>query len=240
MIHATRRAAALVGVDSGPLHLAAALGKPGVAIFGPTDPARNGPYGDSFRVLRTPEPSRRRTSAAHAIDPSMWQHLSGRSVRGFEGDDGGAPASCGKPGRMMDFPKPYADAVARLRVPSGFLIVVVFAWFSQPDADVAGDWDSALAARPGAARLGGRMPGEEPGTRYRRAVRLHAESALYRHAAGGGGVGSGLAEYRLAVLFAAVFLLVYLPVIQKEEQHLRRFSRVCGVCEAGADADPAA
>jgi heptosyltransferase-1 len=54
LIHATRRAAAVVGVDSGPLHLAAALGKPGVAIYGPTDPARNGPYGDSLQVLRSP------------------------------------------------------------------------------------------------------------------------------------------------------------------------------------------
>jgi heptosyltransferase-1 len=54
LIDATRRAAAVVGVDSGPLHLAAALGKPGVAIFGPTDPARNGPYGGSLTVLRTP------------------------------------------------------------------------------------------------------------------------------------------------------------------------------------------
>jgi heptosyltransferase-1 len=54
LIYATRRAAAVVGVDSGPLHLGAALGKPGVAIFGPTDPARNGPYGGSLRVLRTP------------------------------------------------------------------------------------------------------------------------------------------------------------------------------------------
>ncbi len=54
LIHATRRAVAVIGVDSGPMHLAAALGKPGVAIFGPTDPARNGPYGKSVRVLRTP------------------------------------------------------------------------------------------------------------------------------------------------------------------------------------------
>jgi heptosyltransferase-1 len=54
LIDATRRAAAVVGVDSGPMHLAAALGKPGVALFGPTDPARNGPYGDSLRVLRSP------------------------------------------------------------------------------------------------------------------------------------------------------------------------------------------
>jgi heptosyltransferase-1 len=55
LIHATRRAVAVLGVDSGPLHIAAALGKPGVAIFGPTDPARNGPYGGSLHVLRRPE-----------------------------------------------------------------------------------------------------------------------------------------------------------------------------------------
>lgn len=54
LIHATRRAAAVLGTDSGPTHLAAALGRPGVALFGPTDPRRNGPYGDSFAVLRSP------------------------------------------------------------------------------------------------------------------------------------------------------------------------------------------
>jgi heptosyltransferase I len=54
LIDATRRATAVVGVDSGPLHLAAALGKPGVAVFGPTDPARNGPYGETLGVLRSP------------------------------------------------------------------------------------------------------------------------------------------------------------------------------------------
>jgi heptosyltransferase-1 len=54
LIDATRRATAVIGVDSGPLHLAAALGKPGVAIFGPTDPGRNGPYGGSLTVLRSP------------------------------------------------------------------------------------------------------------------------------------------------------------------------------------------
>jgi heptosyltransferase-1 len=53
LIGATRRATAVVGVDSGPLHLAAALGRPGVAVFGPTDPARNGPYGGTLTVLRS-------------------------------------------------------------------------------------------------------------------------------------------------------------------------------------------
>src|ERR1035437_206406 len=70
LIHATRRAAAVVGVDSGPLHLAAALGKPGVAIYGPTDPARNGPYGDSLRVLRTGTAATTYKRGS-AIDPSM-------------------------------------------------------------------------------------------------------------------------------------------------------------------------
>ena len=54
LIGITRRARAVVGLDSGPMHLAAALGKPGVALFGPTDPERNGPYSETFAVLRAP------------------------------------------------------------------------------------------------------------------------------------------------------------------------------------------
>jgi heptosyltransferase-1 len=54
LIDATQRAVAVIGLDSGPLHLAAALGKSGVAIYGPTDPSRNGPYGGAFTVLRSP------------------------------------------------------------------------------------------------------------------------------------------------------------------------------------------
>jgi heptosyltransferase I len=70
LIDATRRATAVVGVDSGPLHLAATLGKPGVAIFGPTDPARNGPYGGTIEVLR--DASAKTTyKRGSTIDPSM-------------------------------------------------------------------------------------------------------------------------------------------------------------------------
>lgn len=57
LIDATRRAISVVGLDSGPLHLAAALGKPGVAIYGPSDPARTGPYGGTITVLRSPAAS---------------------------------------------------------------------------------------------------------------------------------------------------------------------------------------
>jgi len=52
LIALTRRARLFVGGDTGPLHLAAALRVPVVAIFGPTDPARNGPYGRRSVVLR--------------------------------------------------------------------------------------------------------------------------------------------------------------------------------------------
>jgi heptosyltransferase I len=70
LIHATRQARVVLGIDSGPTHLAAALGKPGVAIYGPTDPARNGPYGESFVVFRD---DRAVTSYKRSleIDPAM-------------------------------------------------------------------------------------------------------------------------------------------------------------------------
>jgi heptosyltransferase-1 len=54
LIAFTRRARLFIGGDTGPMHLAAALGVPVVAIFGPTDPARNGPYGTRSIVLRSP------------------------------------------------------------------------------------------------------------------------------------------------------------------------------------------
>jgi heptosyltransferase I len=57
----TRRAALVIGGDTGPVHLASALDRPVVGIFGPTDPARNGPFGGRFRVLRNPESKRDHT-----------------------------------------------------------------------------------------------------------------------------------------------------------------------------------
>ena len=61
LIAITRRAELVIAGDTGPLHLASALGRPVVAIFGPTDPARNGPFGGRFRILRHPESKRDHT-----------------------------------------------------------------------------------------------------------------------------------------------------------------------------------
>lgn len=52
LIALVRGASLLVGGDTGPLHLAAACGTPVVAVFGPTDPLRNGPFGRACRVVR--------------------------------------------------------------------------------------------------------------------------------------------------------------------------------------------
>ncbi|MFH1113154.1 MAG: glycosyltransferase family 9 protein [Pseudomonadota bacterium] len=41
-----------VGVDSGPMHIAAFVGTPVIALFGPTDPLKVGPYGTGHRVIR--------------------------------------------------------------------------------------------------------------------------------------------------------------------------------------------
>ena len=123
---------------------------------------------------------------------------------------------------MIRFPKPYADAVARLRVPSGFLIVAAFAWFSHPTA-----WSLSaglpvallgLALRAWAAGCLAKNQQLATGGPY-----AHTRNPLY---IGTLLVAAGLTiasrSVGLGVLFGAVFLLVYLPVIQLEEQHLRR------------------
>jgi heptosyltransferase I len=83
LIAITRRAALFIGGDTGPMHLAAILKVPVVAIFGPTNPARNGPYGTRSVVLRNeasitsharrthPEAGMLEISAAEVVDAAV-------------------------------------------------------------------------------------------------------------------------------------------------------------------------
>ncbi len=64
LIAVTRRITLAIAGDTGPLHLACALGRPVVGIYGPTDPSRNGPFGTRFRVLRSPQSRRDHTRHA--------------------------------------------------------------------------------------------------------------------------------------------------------------------------------
>jgi lipopolysaccharide heptosyltransferase I len=52
MIEVIRKCAAVITNDTGPMHIAAALGKPVVGIFGPTNPLRTGPYGQVEHALQ--------------------------------------------------------------------------------------------------------------------------------------------------------------------------------------------
>jgi heptosyltransferase I len=61
LIAVTRRVSLAIAGDTGPLHLACALGRPVVGIYGPTDPSRNGPFGTRFKVLRHLESRRDHT-----------------------------------------------------------------------------------------------------------------------------------------------------------------------------------
>ncbi len=121
----------------------------------------------------------------------------------------------------LRFPKPYADFVARLRVPSGFLLVAAFAWFSHPD--ITSLWIGFPIAILGLA-LRGWAAGHLAKNQSLAASGPYAftRNPLYL---GTLLVAAGLAvaarSPSLAALFAAVFLLVYLPVIQLEQQYLR-------------------
>ncbi|HEY7411419.1 MAG TPA: glycosyltransferase family 9 protein [Vicinamibacteria bacterium] len=54
LLELLRRAHLLVAADTGPLHLACAASVPVVGLFGPTDPARNGPFSPADEVVEAP------------------------------------------------------------------------------------------------------------------------------------------------------------------------------------------
>jgi len=121
----------------------------------------------------------------------------------------------------VSFPKPYADAVAKLRVPGGFVMVAAFLWLSAPT------WTSLAFGLPVSA-VGLALRAWAAG--HLEKNRALAESGPYAHVrnplyigtlAAAAGLVIASRRWELGVLFAAVFLLIYLPVVELEEQHLR-------------------
>ncbi|MFN3323258.1 MAG: methyltransferase family protein [Bryobacteraceae bacterium] len=120
------------------------------------------------------------------------------------------------------FPKPYADVVARLRVPGGFVLVTAFLWLSNPNPE-------SLALGIPISLLGLLLRGWAAGHLSKdRQLAMTGPYAYVRNPLylGTLTVAAGLVvaaqEPLLAWIFSAVFLLVYLPVIELEEQHLRK------------------
>src|SRR4051812_16978272 len=122
----------------------------------------------------------------------------------------------------MHFPKKYADTVAKLRVPFGFALVAAFLWLSQPT------WGSLVYGLL-ISLLGLALRGWAAG--HLEKNRTLAESGPYAYLrnplyVGTLTVAAGFAiasrRWELGLVFAVVFLLIYLPVVELEEQHLRK------------------
>ena len=122
----------------------------------------------------------------------------------------------------MTFPKPYADFVARLRVLVGFLLVAAFAWLSRPTQESLA-WGIPVSAA--GLLLRGWAAGHLAKNRQLATTGPYAftRNPLYLGTLLVAlGLSIGAQSVGLAALFAAVFAFVYLPVIELEEQHLRK------------------
>ncbi|HZT38161.1 MAG TPA: methyltransferase [Bryobacteraceae bacterium] len=124
--------------------------------------------------------------------------------------------------RRYWFPKPYADAVAKLRVPAGFLLLAAFLYLAAPNA-------RSLAVGAPVAFCGLLLRGWAAGhLEKNRQLAVSGPYAYVRNplylgtlvAAAGFVVAAR--RWELGVIFAAAFALIYLPVIELEEQHLRQ------------------
>lgn len=121
----------------------------------------------------------------------------------------------------MTFSKRYSDQVAKLRVPGGFVMVAAFALFSHPTAkSLALGLPVSLAGLALRAWAAGNLAKDS--TLATTGPYSLVRNPLYLGTSGAAaGFAIASASWPLALLFAAVFLLIYLPVIELEEQHLR-------------------
>ena len=83
---ASRHARLFIGCDTGPMHLAAAVDTPVLALFGPAAPRRTGPFGEPHRVLRVPPPCapcglKRCNQLRHACMEDLTTELVFQAVR---------------------------------------------------------------------------------------------------------------------------------------------------------------
>jgi protein-S-isoprenylcysteine O-methyltransferase Ste14 len=119
------------------------------------------------------------------------------------------------------FPKGYADFVQRLRVPFGFVLLIAFGWLSHPTPRfmligipvafcglLLRGWASGHLAKDQQLATSG------PYSYIRNP--LYVGTLVVA-----GGLAIASSNLRLSLAFAAIFLLVYLPAVELEEQHLR-------------------
>jgi ADP-heptose:LPS heptosyltransferase len=79
-VELARRAQLVVAGDTGPLHLACAVGTPVVALFGPTDPARNGPFSPADLVVRPPSIEAEARRGRYRVEGAVMDEISVEQV----------------------------------------------------------------------------------------------------------------------------------------------------------------
>jgi ADP-heptose:LPS heptosyltransferase len=79
-VELARRAQLVVAGDTGPLHLACAVGTPVVALFGPTDPARNGPFSPADLVVRPPSIEAAARRGRYRVEGAVMDEISVEQV----------------------------------------------------------------------------------------------------------------------------------------------------------------
>jgi len=120
------------------------------------------------------------------------------------------------------FSKPYADAVAKLRVPCGFVLVAAFLWLSAPTlASLAAGIPVSVLGLALRAWAAGHL--QKDSTLTDSGPYAWVRNPLYLGTlTTAAGLVIASRRWELGVLFAAVFALIYLPVVDLEEQHLAR------------------
>jgi protein-S-isoprenylcysteine O-methyltransferase Ste14 len=120
------------------------------------------------------------------------------------------------------FPKRYAEAVQKFRVPSGFLLLAAFAWLARPSpASIAAGTPVCIAGLSLRAWAAGHLAKNE-------SLATSGPYAYIRNPLYAGtliaitGLAIAANHAGIAAVALAIFALVYWPVMEQEEQHLRK------------------
>ena len=248
LIAVTRRIDLAIAGDTGPLHLASALARPVVGIFGPTDPTRNGPFGTRFRVLRSPHSLRDHTRRSapesgmltispddvlRAADELAAETRNQEAAPQFAAPSRGTSMSSAlppQPGPSNAPPAPprtidrWQRVARRIRVPLGFLTAALYLFelWRQPLHPRAIFW-SLLLVLPGLS-----IRAWAAGTvKKNRELATSGPYAFTRNPLYLGsmliaaGFALALLSWLVALVLALGFAVIYVPVIASEERFLR-------------------
>ena len=155
----------MVSGDTGPMHIAAAVGTPIVGIYGPTRPARNGPLAPGDIAVSRDGVCQCHHQRQCRLDAHVpARHRRRRGARGRRSPASGRDGTCpGGAGLSLQRGMPRQSkrdtmigVIARMRVALGFICGVLVLILARPTGAIAAHRHVDRGARRGASHLGGR------------------------------------------------------------------------------------